>query len=216
MSGIITAIRPQESRDRVNIYLDDRFAFSLTALVAEAAQIGCGQFLSNEEIAHLLSKDSFQRGLDSALHFLSYRPRSESEVRHNLLRKGLEAETIGRIIDRLKEMGLIDDSAFARFWVENRETFNPRSTRALRMELRQKGIAREIVEETLADAHGEESLAYAAAQKRLRKLKTMDDKVAWQKIGHHLSRRGFSYDVISLVINRLQRESVSSDRGSPA
>ena len=140
MAGTITELRVQKKRkDRVSVYLDDEYAFGVKDIVA--ARLRVGQRLSDEDIAGLKEQDAFEEAYNSALNFLSYRPRSTAEAKWNLQNKGVPAAMIEAVIDRLTRAGLLDDVSFAEYWVEQRERFKPRSARMLRHELRQKGVA---------------------------------------------------------------------------
>lgn len=204
MAGTITRLVFQRrNRERVNVHLDGRYAFSLPAI--EAAKLKRGQFLSDAEIARLRALDERERAYERALRLLSYRPRSEGEVRGHLLRKGIPPEVVAAVIERLNREGYLDDAAFARFWVENREQFNPRGPWALRRELRQKGVAEPIIEEALAGLDSEAS-AYRAARRRLRRWKSMGYYDFRRAVGDYLRRRGFDYEVIAAVVERLWQE----------
>ena len=137
---VITALEVQKrNKERVNVYLDDEFAFGLSLM--EAAVLKKGQTLSDEEIDQLKQEDAIVQAVDHAIRFLSYRPRSSQEVRQNLSKKKIPETVIESALERLENLGYLDDSAFVRFWVENRNSFKPMGARALSYELRQKGIS---------------------------------------------------------------------------
>ena len=208
MGGKITALRVQKrNRRRVNVYLDGRYAFSLTLI--EAAKLKHGQVLSDEEIARLRQQDAVERAHERALRFLSYRPRSRAEVERYLQDKGVPPEDVAQVLERLSRVGLINDEEFARFWVSNREQFSPRSPYALRRELRQKGVPEEIIAQALAEVDEEKS-AYRAAQKRYRRWAGLDYDTFRRKLGDYLVRRGFSYEVVRSVVERIWRENSGS------
>lgn len=210
-SGIITGIEIQRKhRSRVNVYIDNRFAFSLSNIVAEGASLKSGTHLSDDEIEQLLNRDQFQKALDAALRFLSYRPRSEKEVRDKLLKKGFSEPFIDKVLARLAELGIIDDAAFARFWVQNRDTYSPRSHRALKFELRSKGVERHIVDEALEETVDVETSATAAARKKLKSVRNLDYNRFREKLGAYLARRGYDYETIKSVVDALWRESTES------
>jgi len=201
MAGTITALRLQKrNKDRVNVYLDGRFAFGLAAIAA--ANLRVGQTLSDEEIARLQAKDDTERAYEHALNFLSYRPRSEAEVRRNLREKDAEDEVIEAVIERLTRVGLLDDHAFARYWIENRLEFNPRGPRALRQELRQKGVSDAVIAEALA-GFDEEAVARRAARAAVRRLAHLEPTEFRRRLGAYLARRGFSYAVIEPLVEEM-------------
>lgn len=207
MGGTITAIEVQQRRkNRVNVYLDDAYAFSVSTIVAERAGLAVGTFLSNDDMQALAADDAYQRAFDSALNFLSYRPRSVREVRLNLARKGVDPASVDKVVTRLIELGLLDDRAFAQFWQENRQRCSPRGPRAIKAELVSKGLERDVIDGVLEDNLDQERDAYAAAQKKIPSLRGLDYRAFRQRLGSHLLRRGFSYDVIATLIRRLWRE----------
>jgi regulatory protein len=209
MMGTITTIEIQKrNKERANIYLDGDYAFSLSLI--EAAQLRKGQTLTDVEVNRLRETDAITRAVDQAARFLAYRPRSTEEVRRNLTAKKFIPAVIDPALDRLRSLGYLDDEAFARFWLDNRQTFKPRSPRALRYELRQKGVADSIIDAVLADMDVQET-AYQAAQERIRRLKGLDRKAFRQKLGGFLQRRGFSYGVSHAVIQQLESELVEED-----
>ena len=148
-----------------------------------------------------------QTPIDAAYRYLSYRPRSEFEMRVWLGRKGHGSRTIENTLSALRAKGLLDDLAFARFWRESRESSSPRSRAALRSELRRKGIDPDVVAEAL-DGVDEEAAAYRAAQKKAARLATVDHDDFRTRLSAVLKRRGFSYEVTEHTVNRLWQESV--------
>ncbi len=130
----ITALKANKRTDkRVNMFLDGKFAFSVDMEVAVKEGLKIGQELSDDQIKELTEDISLVRCLNIAYRFLSYRPRSEAEMKDRLHRRGIEDSKIEIIINKLKEQHLLDDTAFAQFWKENRDTFRPRSQRLTRL-----------------------------------------------------------------------------------
>ena len=167
----ITAIEPQKNRNRVNIHLDGEFAFGLARITA--AWLKVGDVLSDERLAKLQADDARERALQQAMLFLSYRPRSEKEIRQNLSKHEIPEEVVEETIERLRENGLANDNKFARVWVENRNTFRPRSRRVLTMELRQKGLDDETVQAAVSNVD-ENALAFDSARKRAGRFKSLE------------------------------------------
>ncbi len=203
----VTAIRAGRRRGkRVNVFLDGKFAFSLEAEVALKENLQVGQELSGDEIEALTGADLFQRCLNAAFRYLSYRPRSEAELRERLKRRGFEADSVEATLVRLREQGLVDDLAFAEFWKDNRESFRPRSRWLTALELRQKGVANDIIDQVVADVDDEDN-AYRAAQSRANHLPDSDYQGFRHRLGGYLKRRGFGYSVITHTVERLWQES---------
>jgi len=200
----ITAIEIQKKNpNRVNIYLDGEFAFGLTRIVA--AWLSVGQVLEEKKIADLQAQDMCERAYQQGLLYLSYRARSENEIRQNLRKHTIPEAVIEETVVRLREAGFANDEQFAHAWVENRNTFRPRSRRALAMELRQKGLADSTIESALQNVD-DEALAYKAGQKKAGKLKVQEWSEFRKKLSAFLARRGFSYGVIAPIVQQLWSE----------
>jgi regulatory protein len=207
VAGKITTLEVQKRNpDRVSVYLDGRFAFGLPAIIA--ARLARGQFLSDAEVAALQEEGAVEQAYNKALHFLSYRPRSRAEIEEYLEKRGANEPQIAKIADRLERAGLLDDEAFAQYWVENRERFRPRGLRALRYELWNKGIGDDIIERALASVDVSES-AYRSAGKKARQLRDTDRQTFHRKLVDYLARRGFSYEIARETAERLWAETAS-------
>jgi len=202
----VTAIESQKSKkDRVNVFLDGAFAFSISIPVAAAIGLQEGQKLSSSEVEKLENAELFHRALNSAFRFLSPRPRSEAEISARLRRHGYDIDIIQQVIEKLKEQKLVDDTAFAQFWRENRENFKPRSRRLIEVELRQKGVDADTIAET-TEMVDEESGAYKAAQRKAISLSGLDYLSFRKRLGAFLRQRGFSYELINMTIERVWQE----------
>lgn len=195
--GTITALNAQlKNTDRVNVFIDGAFALGLALSVAAGLRIG--QEISQAELEQLDQRDEIHRARERVLGLLARRPYSSTEIRRYLRRQKLDDEIIQNVIDDLTEAKLIDDDAFAAFWVEQRETFRPRSRLALRQELSQKGVDREIVTEALSELD-EVDAARRVAQKQARRWQGLPENEWRAKMTRYLMRQGFPYDVISEV-----------------
>ena len=200
----ITAIEVQKKDpNRVNLYLDGEFAFGLARIVA--AWLKVGQRLDDEKIAKLQADEARERAYQQAMLFLSYRARSEAEIRQNLRKHEVPEAVIEETLERLRQARLADDNQFASAWVENRNTFRPRSRRALSMELRQKGLQDDAIQSALQGVD-EESLAYEAARKRVNRLQGLEWDEFRKKLSEFLARRGFPYAIIAPTVSRLWNE----------
>lgn len=202
----ITAIRVGKGRGkRVNVFLDGKFAFSLEAEVVVREGLQIEQELSAGQIEALARSDHFHRCFNAAAHYLSYRPRSESELRERLHRRGFDDDNLEAVIAKLKEQGLVDDVAFAQFWKDNRESFNPRSQWLTKLELRRKGVANDIIDQVV-DTVNDDNSAYRAALSKARSLSLFDYQGFRRRLGEYLKRRGFGYEVINHTIEQLWQE----------
>jgi len=202
----ITAIRTgRRAGKRVNIYLDGQFAFSLGSEVAVKQGLQVGQELPEHHMETLAETERHERCMSVANRFLSYRPRSEFELRERLQQRDFDPDIIKDTITELKTRGFVDDVAFARLWKENREFFSPRSKWLIGLELRRKGIAEDIIDNVVRGTDDGES-AYQAGQSKVHRLPSTDYNVFRRRLGEFLKRRGYSYEVISNTIRRLWHE----------
>lgn len=172
--------------------------------------------------------DEFKKFYNKALKFLSYRPRSEKEVRDHLKCKAQNAKRkttvqnsklataetgmlIEKVIQKLKEQNFINDEEFVKWWIESRLRFKPRSIKFIKMELKQKGINDEIIQfqisiRQLADKFqigSDLELAKKIVEKKLPQLAGFPKEKQYQKLQNLLLRRGFTYDTIRESIGPL-------------
>ena len=203
MKKITALVVQKRNPNRVNVHLDGEYAFGLARIVAVWLRVG--QDLDEEKLKRLQVEDARERAVQQALLFLSYRARSESEIRQNLRKHEMPEEVIEETLARLRQDGLANDGQFAQAWVENRSAFRPRSRRLLALELRQKGLDDEAVSSAL-EAVDDEPLAYEAAKKRAPRLKALEWADFRRKLSEFLARRGFSYPVIAPVVTRIWNE----------
>ena len=202
----ITALKPADRfKRRQKIFLDGKFAFNLEAEVAARADLRVGQELDGAQIEALTGQDRYHRSLSQALSYLSYRPRSEAELRLKLGQKGVALPDIETVLVRLKEQGLIDDTGFAQFWKENRQSFSPRSKRLVQLELKRKGVPGDVIEHVAGEINDEDG-AYRAALSRARRLELSDYHLFRRRLGSYLKRRGFDYEMINRTVERIWQE----------
>lgn len=203
MARVTALVAQKRNPNRVNVYLDGEFAFGLAAI--EAARLHLGQELGDADLARVRQADDVAVAHERALRYLSYRPRSEAEVRRYLAGKQVAPEVIEEIVERLTRVGLLNDQAFAQYWRENRENFRPKGAAALRQELRQKGVSREAVDRALAGMD-EEGAALDLARARARRLGGLDKPAFKRRLAAYLGRRGYAYDIIMPVVERVWQE----------
>lgn len=162
--------------------------------------------------------DNFDKFYNKTLKFLSFRPRSEKEIRDYLNRKKAETSVIKKIIKTLKEQNFLNDSEFAKWWTEQRTVFKPRSSEFIKMELRQKGISEGIINSEIFNfpaSRGEQFSIFNEKEKakriiepKIHKYKDLPKQEIFRKLGSMLSRRGFSYDVIKQSIDETLKKVV--------
>lgn len=199
----ITALKIQvRDKNRVNVFVDGKYSFSLDITQVADLGIKTGVEYSAEELAELENESQFGKLYTRSLEYALTRPRSQREMRDYLYRKtrdtltktgqikkGASKELTERVFDRLIEKGYLSDEKFARFWVENRNVRKGSSQRKLQTELQAKGVDKAIIEEVLQDSDrsDKDELRKVIAKK----AKRYDDE---QKLMAYLMRQGFRYD----------------------
>ena len=199
----ITALKIQaRDKDRVNVFVDGKYRFSLD--ISQVAELGIktGAEFSEEELIELENESQFGKLYTRSLEYALVRPRSQRELRDYLYRKTrpvrtktgelrprVSAELTERVFNRLLEKGYLDDAKFARFWVENRNVRKGTSIRKLKTELLAKGVANEVIQQVLegSERSDQDELRKVIAKKARR----YDDE---QKLMAYLMRQGFRYD----------------------
>jgi len=153
------------------------------------------------------TRASASSALDTAVRFLAQRPRSEYEVRQRLRRAGVDEATAEAVLVQLRNHQLVDDGAFAEYWVEQRQTFRPRGARLVRSELARLGVGRERAEAAAAGlVDSAEADAFRAARKRASRLRDLDASAFRSRMAQWLARRGFDWATITTVVDRLWAE----------
>ena len=202
----VTAIRAgKKAGKRLSVFLDGRFAFSLSTQAAGDEGLAVGQELPPRRVAELVSIDGYGRCLEAATRLLGYRARSEAELRERLGRRDFAGDSIDAAITHLKSRGLVDDAAFARSWREDRDALKPRSGWLTGLELRKKGVAEDVIAGIVNETDDSEA-AYRAAGARAARLAVSDHEAFRRRLGNFLRRRGFGYEVINQTISRLWDE----------
>lgn len=202
MDKKITALETQKSNpNRLNVYLDHEFSFGVSRFIG--AWLEVGQVITEEKISQLIQQDERERAFQTATKFISYKPRTEFEVRTRLLSNDISELIIEDVIDELIQKKYIDDQDFATQWVEVRCKTKPRSRFLLTRELIRKGIQEELIEKILQKAPQEKVLAYELCEKYNRKFAGCNNEIYKKKISDALLRRGFSYSVTQEVVKEL-------------
>lgn len=149
--------------------------------------------------------DDFDKFYNKALRFLSFRPRSEKEIRDYLIKNKASEASIDKIIKNLKEHKFINDEEFVRWWIEQRTLLKPKATRAIKFELKQKGIDKDLIDRSFEDdlTSDLEKAKKLAEKKMPRYSKITDRKKIYEKLGRFLASKGFNYDTIKEVIDQV-------------
>jgi regulatory protein len=204
----ITALEPQkDAAGRLSVHVDGELRLGLAAEVALAAGLRVGDEVTEERLAELEAQDDAWRAREAALSLLTYRSRSAAELRRRLGRKGFDPEVAGRTVERMRELGVVDDAAFAETFVRDRVRRRPKGKRRLADELRAKGVdaetARAAVDEVLEREDATElDLARQAAAK-WRPQPGEEPARARRRLHGFLARRGFAGETVRQVMEEV-------------
>jgi regulatory protein len=201
----ITRIQTQKKDPRRrSVFLDGKFAFGLDEEVVSRLGLEKGETLTEPRIQQILGQKAENEAKNDALRFLSFRRRTEKEIRLRLKKKGFDDKSIGRTIEKLKEYDLVNDSEFATAWVKERLTFKPRGRKLLAQELWKKGIKKDIIDQVTDElCRDEEKSAAELLEKVKGRYKNLEPQTARRRMYGLLVRRGFSYDTVSQVLQNV-------------
>ena len=201
-TNVITAIKPAaKNENRVNIFIDEKFAFSLDLAQVVDFKLKVGKILDEPEIKKLKKASNFGKLYQRTLEWALTRPRSIRETKDYLKKKqfekkeyGITDEDIEKVLEMLLEKKYLDDQKFTEYYIENRFTKKGISKKRLKLELAKKGISPEIIESTLETSGRDEAeeIKKVIAKKRAR----YDD----EKLLQYLVRQGFDYELVKSIL----------------
>lgn len=197
----ITAIKAQtKNPDRVSIYVDDKYAFSLNHNQLLEQKLRTGLEIDQVRLDEFKRASEQGKAYDRALNYVTIRPRSVQEMRQYARRKQWSAEDTEAIIQKLTERNYLNDQAFARAWLQSRKLTKNYSARKLKLELKQKGVTDDIVNEVVnQESYDEQSALKALIVKKQKLARYRDDP---QKLMQYLARQGFDYDDIKSALTK--------------
>lgn len=202
----ITRIKLQKNRQRANIFTDGKFLLALPVETIAKKNLRIGQVISEEELEVLGFDNEYHKFLDIAYGLISRRPRSKAEIERHLHGKHVSEKVCLKVINKLEEMGYLDDENFSRWWLEQRQTFRQKGKLALKAELRQKGVDEETIKRVLEKEVDEELLAKEAANKKMTAFNKLAAREFHQKMFAFLARKGFSMETIKKVLDEIQKK----------
>ena len=193
----ITKIEAQKRNPRRrSVFIDGKFAFGVDEEVVSRLGLEKGEGLTEQKIKNILIQKSENEAKEVALRFLSFRRRTEKEIKDKLKKKGFDERTIKSTIAKLKDYDLINDSEFATAWVKERLAYKPRGKKLLRQELWKKGIKKDIIDQVTEElCQGEDKSASELLEKIKKRYKNLEPNVARRRMLSLLLRRGFSYEI---------------------
>jgi len=194
----ITRIAAQVKRaGRYSIYVDEKYAFSLSDTALLEAKLAPGDEITEAELKDWKQTSEDDKALGRAYNYALLRPRSHWEMEFYLKRKKAPPALIEQILNKLTNMQLLDDETFARAWVANRRLLRPTSLRKLQQELRSKRVSDEVVVKVLGEDETDENDVLKELIARKRKQSRYQDK---DKLMRYLAGQGFGYSDIKTAL----------------
>jgi regulatory protein len=194
----ITSIKQQVKRaDRYSIFVEGKYAFSLSESALLESKLARGQELSREQLGEFKKLSADDKLYNQTLRYVAMRPRTRWEVEFYLERKQASPALIDNILNKLSNIGLIDDRKFAQAYVNDRKLLRPASRRKIIAELRKKRVADEVIQQvTSAEEVDDRTALRAVIERKRRQTKYQDDT----KLMQYLARQGFGYDDIKSTL----------------
>ena len=204
--GTITAINSQRRNpNRYSIFIEGKFVLGIDKKTVEDMDLKVGKLIDEKDLKKITSQEELNKGQAYALMLLGYRERSLREIRMRMRQKGYEEKLIEKVMKYLKDRNLINDKRFTRLWAESRIKKGYGSWR-IQSELEQKGVNREMADEILKDLYSgidEVQVALDLVKKKRWLLK--EPQRLTEHVSNLLRRRGFSFEVISNVVEKIHK-----------
>lgn len=204
----ITNIKEQKRKNRVNIYLDNKFAFGLSKKTLVDFGLSEGKELTESEIDKILEADQKVRALEKCFCWLGIRARSEKELENKLKEKGFVPKIIKKTIERVKEFGYLNDEEFTRLFIETKK-IAAKGPIAISQDLKQKGVDKETIKKSLKKLYPpieEREVALSLAKKKLNFYQNLSRQKVYQKLSRFLLQRGFSWPIVKEVLKKILKE----------
>jgi regulatory protein len=204
---IVTKIEVQKRNPkRKSVFINEKFAFGVDEEIFYKSGLKKGDSLTEQQIKKITKEERKKEAKDVALRFLSFRRRTEKQVKEKLQKKGFDENTIKATIDKLREFDLINDLEFATSWVKDRLAFKPRGKKLLKQELWKKGISKDIIEQVTQElCQDEDKSALELLEKIKKRYKDLEPTVARRRMFSFLLRRGFSYETTKKALSQINR-----------
>jgi len=202
----ITRIEIQKrNKERVNLFLDGEYAFSLSAELVYKEGLKTNDEIDSDKLKILAERENFIRCKESALRTIEKTYKTEKEVRDKLKLKGYEDNSINKSIEFLKEYNFVNDDNYTKIFI--RDKLNSVGSQKIKYTLIQKGIEKEIIEEELSNLNkeNEKNVALNIAKKKLNiiKNKENDNYKISGKLYRYLISKGYGYDVTNEVVKEI-------------
>lgn len=197
---LITKIEIQKkNKQRVNLYLDNEFYCGLSLETIMKNHLKEGQSLSDDNVSYLINQTEKENALNKAIGYISKSQKTKKQVKDYLIKKGYDEELSFYVLEKLEEYHFVDDEQFAKNYIKYKNKSN--GSKKIKMELKQKGVPEELVNITIEDYANDRDGIEQVARKYL-KNKELDIKTK-QKAYRHLLARGYNYEDITFILNKI-------------
>lgn len=201
----ITKLETQKrNKNRISIYIDNKYALGVHKDIVYKLNLEKGKILDKDFIEKIVKAEEQKKANEYAIKFLSYRPRSEKEIKDRMTKKEYEDEVINNTLEWLKKYDLVNDRDFVEEYVKSKASKYGRSR--IRLELRRKGLDDNIVDDVLNNEYEHEKeyeIALEQAKRKIKVYKGESPQAIYRKLGGYLQRRGFSYDIVLKILKEI-------------
>lgn len=217
MATLTRITTQKKNKNRYNIYLDqgqgEEYGFSVDADVLVEYRLQKGMELDDSTINALIQTDTIHKSYTLAINYLSYRMRSEKEIRQYLEEKEVEPEHADEIVKRLHQEKLINDQEFANSLVRTRIMTSSKGPLLVKKELLEKGVSGLEAEEALTYYPFDRQLEKAKkfAEKKLKTNSKKSRRQQVQNVQQTLMQKGFTGDVIQEALADLPEEEAGDE-----
>lgn len=204
--NVITKIEVQKrNKDRVNIYINEEYAFSLSSELVYKEGLKLKQTIDIDKMKKVAKEDSYIKCKEAALRIVEKTYKTQKEIKDKLFLKGYDENTIDRTIEFLEEYNFIDDKNYTRMYVSDK--IKKQGANKIKYELTKKGVSEELIKDQISniDKDSEKEVAYLLAEKKYSILKKREgDKYKLsQKLYRFLISKGYEYDIVSEIVKKI-------------
>jgi len=201
----ITSVeRDKKNKDKFTVYIDNQPAFKISEEDYLSLNLYEEKDITSDEIDYIKNEVNFRRAKSVAVKYLSMKLRNEKDVYSKLINEGYSRKTAERVVEELKSLGYINDKLYVQKYIFDRSKLKPKSKKLLKLELLNKGIKEDDIDEVMADWKVDESVvAENLARKKFGKYDLRDEKIV-KKVFSFLHHRGFSYEIINEVVSKMK------------
>lgn len=204
---VVTSIIPQKSKNRVCVYFDDNSKINVSIEVFARISLKIGQNLSEPEIKKICKLADFQQILDKLTIFATVRPRSAKEILLWFRKRKIPSKMHDKLFNKLKRLQLVDDFKFADWWIDQRNCFNPKPIRILKLELMQKGVSYAVIKRVLSKTQiDDKENAINILKKKMRKFNKYSGLERTKKMVKYLLKKGYLLEDAKQAVTLINKQ----------